>query len=557
MASSQFSRRTLAKLTLAVASGFSLASCSAESHTDSASASNSQQDSKTLRFAQAASVTSLDVATSSSLETARINAQVIEGLVAANLSTGQPEPALATDWTISDDQLTYTFTLRNDVKFHDGSTLDSETVRKNFERFEKLAHTSDLSSHAWYLTFFGTENKSEVLEPLISSYKAQGSSFIIELSRPSTSFLSALAQPAFAVCSTGIIGADGTLSSSPIGTGPFTVQSTENDTVKLSRFESYWGNEVPLDSIEFITIKSSELRFYKLTSDELDVYDQVGREDYVPLARSGYQTRTRDPYALTYVGINLEHPVFADPNVRLAVTHAVDASALVHAIFPEGSNTAVDYIPPLFMSRAEGIETLTKHDQDRAKELLKASSYSGEEVEFYYPTDVSLTSMEKPEVVYSSIAADLTRAGFTIKPVPIKWSDGYLDKVNATGTKRGLSLHGFTGSYRDPNAFIWRVLAPTLISAKALSALDSSPKVKDGTIMPFSDVIELIQKADALDDLDERREAFKDASYHLMEHTVAVPIAYAVSSVALGKNVTSYSVTSTGIDDIAHADVQK
>ncbi len=557
MTSSQFSRRTLAKLTLAVASGVSLASCSVKSDADSASTSNNLQTPKTLRFAQAAAVTSLDVATSSSLETARINSQVIEGLVTANLSTGQPEPALALDWNISDDQLTYTFALRSGVKFHDGSTLDAETIRKNFERFEKLAHTSDLSSHAWYLPFFGTGKKSQVLKPLINSYKARENSFIIQLSRPSASFLSALAQPAFSVCSAQTIRANGTLNSNPVGTGPFSIQAADNDTVKLIRFDSYWGGDVPLDSVEFITIKGSELRFYKLTADELDVYDQVGREDYVPLARSGYQTRTRDPYALTYVGINLDHPVFADPNVRLAVAHAVDASALVHAIFPEGTNTAVDYIPPLFMSRAEGIESLTKHDRDRAKELLEASSYAGEEVEFYYPTDVSLTSMEKPEVVYSSIAADLTRAGFVIKPVPIKWSDGYLDKVNTTGTQRGLSLHGFTGSYRDPNAFMWRVLAPTLISETATSVLDSSPNVKDRTILPFTEVIQLMQKADAIEELDERREAFKEASYHLMEHTVAVPIAYAVSSVALGKKVTAYSVTSTGVDDIAHADVHR
>ncbi|MBM7050961.1 ABC transporter substrate-binding protein [Rothia sp. ZJ1223] len=561
MDSSALSRRDFTRLSALIALGVPLSACTSDAISPADSAPAVPE--KVLRFANAAPVISLDPGISTSFETGRVCAQILEGLTLPNLDTGLPEPGLAKSWEVSDDGLVYTFEVRTDVMFHDGEALNAEVVVQNFDRFKQLASVPQSSAVSRYLSFFGTATPAGELEPLIASYQGQGNQLVVRLSRPSVSFLAALSQPAFGLRSPSALDQQPSAEHLIVGTGPFRCTSWNKGAVTLEKFENYWGTTPSIDRVEFSAITSSQMRYYRLTKGEIDGYDQVGLNDFVPLARAGYQTRIRDPYALAYVGFNLQNPLMQDSLIRQAMTHAIDANAIVSGIFPQGSTRARDFIPPLFMMDSDEINQLISYDPERSKKLLQESAYKGEPLEFYYPTDVSLPSMERPEVVYASVAGHLSRAGFNIKPRPIKWSDGYLEAVRSAPAEQALYLDGFIGAYRDPAAFLGRVLAPLRgISGDidtAISSSDISAATGDSAavtpVQNLSDTFKELYAADAIEDLTEHREKYAQASYHLMQHFVAIPLAFAVSSVALANTVTTYPMSATGLDNLAYAGV--
>ena len=99
-------------------------------------------------FAGSAEPVALDPFFASDGETFRVSRQIFEGLVGTKPGTADPAPLLATDWTVSEDGLTYGFTLRDDVKFQDGSDFNAEAVCFNFDRWYNMpesAQTEDLT----------------------------------------------------------------------------------------------------------------------------------------------------------------------------------------------------------------------------------------------------------------------------------------------------------------------------------------------------------------------------------------------------------------------------
>ena len=93
-------------------------------------------------FAGSAEPVALDPFFASDGETFRVSRQIFEGLVGTKPGTADPAPLLATEWTVSDDGLTYGFTLRDDVKFQDGSDFNAEAVCFNFDRWYNMPESS-------------------------------------------------------------------------------------------------------------------------------------------------------------------------------------------------------------------------------------------------------------------------------------------------------------------------------------------------------------------------------------------------------------------------------
>ncbi|MDN5654133.1 MAG: ABC transporter substrate-binding protein, partial [Kocuria sp.] len=96
-----------------------LAGCGNSSRPSPSSSGSASPAGPSFVFGNAAAAPTLDPSLTSNLETSRIAAQILEPLVKADQDTGKPVPGLATEWSVSDDGLTYTFTLRKNVSFHD------------------------------------------------------------------------------------------------------------------------------------------------------------------------------------------------------------------------------------------------------------------------------------------------------------------------------------------------------------------------------------------------------------------------------------------------------
>ena len=143
--------RSIRTAALLSAAALALAGC-AESDREDPAASGDEGESSaeggTFVFAGSADPTSLDPAFASDGETFRVARQIFEGLVGTEPGTADPAPLLATEWETAEDGLSYTFTLRDDVTFHDGEPFNAEAVCANFDRwynFTGLLQSENLS----------------------------------------------------------------------------------------------------------------------------------------------------------------------------------------------------------------------------------------------------------------------------------------------------------------------------------------------------------------------------------------------------------------------------
>ena len=492
-------------------------------------------------FASAAEAPTLDPSITATLETSRISAQILEPLILADPDTGAALPHLAESWSVSDDGLEYVFTLREGVIFHDGTDLTADAVGRNFERWLRNTRAEQVSQTTYQTIFRSTTPEGEPRDSIYQGWEARDErTFILRIADRHPPLLKALTQPAFGIGSPAAFEDEPSYLDSPVGTGPFRMDGHDGGTVVLRRFEDYWGDAPQLDELTFTSITGSAKRYYHLLRGDVDGYDQVGIEDFVRLARRGVQVQQRDPYCVTLLGINQKFGPLKDRAVRRALAHAINRSSVARDYYPEGTNVANDFTPALFQMGGEKTGSAYRQDQSLARKLLDSSEYDGEELTFYYPTDVSLPYLQEPAAVYAEIAADLVEVGFAIKPVPVRWSDNYLRRIASEDSSRALALTGLMGTYRDPDDFV----SPLFGQANPLLGAEDE------------ELFTRVRKASTLPDGQERTDLYRGINERVAEEMLAIPLAYPVSTVALSQRVRQYPLSATGVENFAHVEVQ-
>lgn len=497
---------------------------------DPRSGSSSSVPDSSFIFGQAASPSTMDPSISNTVETSRIAAQILEGLVRADPSTGEPQPGLAESWETDDDERSVTFTLRTGITFHDGAALDAEAVRANFDKWRVQAE----SDESWApRTSFATVFRHGSSDP--STPSSYGGCEVIDdrtvkvvLQHAYYPLLHALTQPSFGIASPESI-ATGTSRSHPVGTGPFRFMTADAQSVKLSVNPDYWGDLGHLGTVEFRSIPDPKVRYAALVSGQVDAYDQVGLDAFAPLARSGTQVLFRDPYSVSYVGINQRIPILRDIKVRRAIAAAIDRGAIARELFPNGTNVANQFIPARFNVDGEDLQVPGFNPQ-RARELLSDTEYDGEPLTFYYPRNTSRLYLQQPEQVFAMISAQLTRAGFNLDPVAVNWDDDYIQKVTDPQSPHALSLLGWSGGFRDPDNFLGPLLG--------------SPNAEFG--VRDRGLITAVNRAAAMSGDSARANTYRALNNRISELLPAVPLAHPVSAVAVNNRVETFPLTSTG-----------
>lgn len=225
------------------------------------------------------------------------------------------EPALAESWEVSDDLLTWTFNLRQDVSFHDGTEFTAEDVVASFERIAEEGENA-----------FRLDAIEEYV--IVDDHTVQ-----FELNRVAPNLLEQIGPFAgLAIAPAAAIEA-GTLADEPVGTGAFQfVSFTPGDSVEIERNPDYWGGEVPLDGIRFQVIPDEGVKLTSLETGEVDWIDSVppeqvdglaGRDDVVlgQVAGNDYW----------YMALNNDREPFDDERVRRAIAFALDIDVITEA----------------------------------------------------------------------------------------------------------------------------------------------------------------------------------------------------------------------------------
>ena len=479
----------------------------------------------------------LDPALVSDVESYRITRQVLEGLVGVDQTTGQPTPLLATEWSQSDDGRAYTFKLRGKVTFQDGTPFDAAAVCTNFNRWFNFPPA--LRQQATGTTFKGVFKAHADQAPL-SIYKSctavAPDNVRIDLTQPFTGFLQALTLPAFAISSPQALAAEhadvldqnrggepmSAYGLHPVGTGPYVFGSWDTGSVTLNSNKNYWGDKGQIGTIKFVTYDHPQTRMQALLDGNIDAYDAVTVGNFDQLVKSGKQIIQRDPFSVMYLGMNQEVPILQNLKVRQAIEMALDKDTLIRRFFIDNTAQASQFVPPKLSGFNNNAPALG-YNPDKAKELLAEAGYKGEELKFYYPLNVTRPYLPTPEKVYAEISRQLTAVGLNIKPVPVDWTDGYLQKVTSPGD-HALHLLGWNGSYSDPDNFVG-----PLFGENTGEFGYQDPQV-------FSK----IARARGLPDGKDRTAQYQTINAQIAATVPAVPIAFPISALALSDRVLKY-----------------
>ena len=488
-------------------------------------------------FAGSAEPVALDPFFASDGETFRVSRQIFEGLVGTKPGTADPAPLLATDWTVSDDGLTYTFNLRDDVKFQDDTDFNAEAVCANFDRWYNMPESSQTDDLTYYYAtlFRGFKTGDRADEAIYESCSADSATAAtIKLKKPFAGFIAAMSMPAFSMQSPTALekyqddAAQNPRTTDystghPVGTGPFTFGSWERGKqITLDANDNYWGQKPAIDKAIIVAIDDPKARAAALANDEIDGFDLVGPADIASLEDQGFQIENRDPFNVLYLGMNQKVKPLDDPKVRQAIAYALNKDEIVSASMPEGTETALEFVPPTVTGYTEDV-TKYDYDPEKAKQLLQEAGATGATIEFNYPTGVSRPYMPQPADTFNVIRSQLEAVGLKIKPTADQWDPDYLEKIQGT-SKHGLHLLGWTGDYNDTDNFLG-VFFGTATDEWGFSNQQL-----------FDD----LKQARGLPTVDEQKPVYEKINQEVMDFLPGVPLAHPVPSLAFAPDVKGY-----------------
>jgi peptide/nickel transport system substrate-binding protein len=314
------------------------------------------------------------------------------------------EPALAEEWETSDDDLTWTFTLRDGVNWHDGRELVADDVVFSYERIIEEGQNA-----------YRFESVESVTAP-------DDATVVIEVSRPTPNLLALIgAFKGMAIVQPEAV-EDGTIDSEPVGTGPFRFVSQQPDgEVVLEANDDYWQDGLPrLSGIRFRPIPDPTVKLTNLQSGE------VGWADGVPPQQLDGLLDGDDPVVEAvpggdywYLAMNQEREPFDDVDVRRAVAFAIDREAVTEAALFGAATPNQTAIPEANFFHTD--HAPFDHDPEQAEQLLADAGVDDLTMEL-------LVTNEYPETVTAAEVIDdqLGEVGIdvTIREVDI---NGFFD----------------------------------------------------------------------------------------------------------------------------------
>jgi len=283
---------------------------------------------------------------------------------------GNTVPSLAKSWE-QVDELTWKFTLREDVKFHNGDPLTAQDVLFSLKRVKESSVTKAKGA------FMDIENSF-----------AEGNVVTLKLTKPYAFVEAQLAYPQFSIVSEKAVTEGGDqYGRNPIGTGAYRFVSwTAGDRIELTRNDEYWGNKSILKDLTFRIITESASRTIELESGGVDLVLSISSNDADRIDENpDTELVTRSSNSLRYVGFNCQKEGLSDVRVRQALNHATDVAVLREILYGlKTSGEAVSMVPEGMKGQNTELPAY-EYNPEKAKQLLAEAGYAdGLEIEFMY-----------------------------------------------------------------------------------------------------------------------------------------------------------------------------
>jgi len=461
-------------------------------------------------------------------ETYRVSSNIFEGLVKEDLSdTAGPTkllPALATDWSVSKDGRTWTFTLRQGVRFHDGSPFDAEAVHKNVRRVTDPGYEFyDETSAARLKNWLGDLEEGRVVDEHTYEFR---------FARPFLGFPRILAQS----MSTLTIGNPATwerygndgFADHPSGTGPYTfVSRTVGDRIVLRRNPDYWGDPPYLDELVFRIIPNHQTRLAALLNGEVDLISYVQPDDVATLESRGFQVPEGHGAALLYFTFNARNKAFQDRRVRQAIIQGIDRERLAREVY-NGHAVALGSLLPPGNEAYDPQARDFPYDPEAAKSLLRQAGYGPGALGFTIVADVANQNLAE------WLQSHLKGIGVNVEVVTLDRPSYVARAFGRPEPEDGLSIDEYGGSYAE-----W-----------LQQGINTNVVPKGFDLDAHPDLRKAVEKARYTADADRRIELWRKADEQARKEAIAIPAVSLTRYYALGPNVRGFVFPATNWYDL-------
>lgn len=337
---------------------------------------------------------------------------------------GKIQPALAENWQVDEAGTTYTFNLRQDVKWHSGESFSSSDVKATFDRVRELKKSVKNNTQALFAEFNN-----------IQSYDApDAATFVIHLYKPDPDFLNKITCSIIPASSIEALKASNATDQSFAGTGPFEVVSKSSDSIALKRNESYYGKKPYIKEVNIKIFPDKETAKEAFMSSSIDVIE-IGQEDYDKFseAKDSYMLQYPSRY-FEFIALNLTNPLFSDANVRQAMLMGIDRNRILQdTIWGRGLVIDGPILPYswAFNPNAQHIEYNKKLAAEKLKELgwkdengdgILEKTIGTKKYKFEFELLVNASDSARYQAA-SRIAEDLKELGISVKITNLNWED--------------------------------------------------------------------------------------------------------------------------------------
>ncbi|WP_348243235.1 ABC transporter substrate-binding protein [Leptolyngbya sp. DQ-M1] len=397
-----------------------------------------------------------------------VHNQIYNRLIQFKPGTTELEPSLATAWSASKDGKTWTFKLRQGVKFHDGTAFNANAVKFNVDRWWDKNNPNGFrnagkSYEIWGQIFGGYKGEPDSLIQDVRVVDDSTLQFVLK--QPFAAFPTAIAAAYFGIASPSAIqkaGANyGTPAGGAVGTGAFVFKGWQSgDRITLEKNPNYWKPELPKSNqLVMRFVGDSGARLAQVRAGQIDFTVELAPDQKTEIEQDQNLTVANRPsFNVGYLALNPSFKPLSDVRVRQAIAHAINKPAIVQAFWKGSAQTTPHFVPPaLDWSTSPKLQDYDYNPQ-KARDLLKQAGFpNGFEIDLWY-MPVARPYFPTPKPISEAFAADLQAVGIRANLKTKDWAAYLADRNKNPGYP--MFMLGWTGDYGDPDTFYYPHFGP-------------------------------------------------------------------------------------------------
>jgi peptide/nickel transport system substrate-binding protein len=484
----------------------------------------------TLIYGRSEDANTLDPVNTEMGEAVNVIVNIYDTLVTYDDVTTELVPSLAEKWEHSEDGLRWTFHLRPNVKFHDGTVLTADAVKTSFDRLLQPTHP----------LLYDELRPYQMSYKVIQEVQTDGDLTVVFILRePSAVFLQNLTMfPASIVSPAAVKERGKGFAEKPCGTGPFQMVTWSRDEkLVLGAFKDHWRGPPGVDTLIWVPFHENQTRIAALQRGEVHIADNLSGFDVEPLkGRNDITVLNEDSMNVCYLAMQTEKTPLNRQDVRQAIWMAIDKQELCRVGYAGQASPAASMVPETMWGHAKFADR--EFNPTIAKEMLEAAAKDGG---FSLPLRVTLAHMVQArpylmnaKTVGGFIKDSLQKIGIEVTLEP-RDANEHFEHLR-TGDFE-LALAGWRSDNNDPDNFLYSLLDPDSIA-------NGGNNVSRFRNDEFHQL--LLQGQRELDPA-QRLVIYQKAQEIAFAEAPVVPLVYARANVAMSKRVKGYKLHPTGM----------